>query len=96
MVAIFDREHPVPVTRADHIFGVCGMTGQADAQTWVTLSAQVFAHPAHFFGCTGESVDEQATGLAGFAGEEEGFSAGDNEGHVNLSLVSWYQSKVLI
>ena len=54
---------------------------------------QVFAHPAHFFGRAGESMDKQTRRFTLFPREKEGFSGGDDHSG-QLSAVSFQQIQV--
>jgi hypothetical protein len=80
MISILDRGHPVGVAGADHIFRAGSVARQANSQTGVALLIEIFAHPAHLFRRAGETMDQQAAGLARLAGEEEGFGSWDDLG----------------
>ena len=49
------------------------MARQAHAQGAEALPVEVLAHPAHFLGCAGETMDQHAAGSAATAGKKEGF-----------------------
>ena len=73
MVAILDVGDPIPPAHAQHIGGLGGMTCQADTEHRMTLGGEILAHPEHFFGGTGEAVDQQAADPV--TGKEEWFSS---------------------
>lgn len=59
MIAVFDKIHPIRISRTDHIFGVGGMSCQTNTKAGVALLMKILPHPAHFFGRAGESMNKQ-------------------------------------
>ncbi len=63
MIAIFNRRHPIRVTRADHVFGLGRVTCESNPQASVSMLIQKLPQQTHLFGSAGESVNEQAGGF---------------------------------
>jgi hypothetical protein len=84
MVTILDPGNPIAPAHAEHVSGLGGMTGKADAEDSMTLGGKIFTHPEHFFGGTGEAMDEQAANPV--TRKEEGFSSGNNQSRHETSL----------
>lgn len=95
MIPIFDRCHPIRVTRADHGFGLGRMTGKSNSETGIALFMQIFPQQTHLFGSASESVNKQAGRLCRIAKKEKRLCRFDDLRHIwnyRLSVAHLYTS----